>query len=101
MLHTSSIINTEGSWFNGMKIYWLHCLCNVYVLFFIFCFRVVFLGAATVLIFFLNALVLCFYLEPAQRITFCRCFLIFNQAVFCVDDGVVLWLKIKKSYYYD
>ena len=51
------------------------------------------------LIFFLNALVLCFYLEHVQRITFCRCFLIFNQAVFCVDDGVVLWLKIKKSYY--
>ena len=50
--------------------------------------------------FFLNALVLCFYLEHVQRITFCRCFLIFNQAVFCVDDGVVLWLKIKKSYYY-
>ena len=46
--------------------------------------------------FFLNALVLCFYLEHVQRITFCRCFLIFNQAVFCVDDGVVLWLKIKK-----
>ena len=41
-----------------------------------------------------------FYLEHVQRITFCRCFLIFNQAVFCVDDGVVLWLKIKKSYYY-
>ena len=40
------------------------------------------LGAATVLIFFLNALVLCFYLEHVQRITFCRCFLIFNQAVF-------------------
>ena len=53
------------------------------------------LGAATVLIFFLNALVLYFYLEHVQRITFCRCFLIFNQAVFCVDDGVVLWLKIK------
>ena len=51
------------------------------------------------LIFFLNALVLCFYYEHVQRITFCRCFLIFNQAVFCVDDGVVLWLKIKKSYY--
>ena len=50
--------------------------------------------------FFLNALVLCFYLEHVQRITFCRCFLIFNQAVFCVDDGVVLRLKIKKSYYY-
>ena len=46
--------------------------------------------------FFSNALVLCFYLEHVQRITFCRCFLIFNQAVFCVDDGVVLWLKIKK-----
>ena len=45
--------------------------------------------------FFLNALVLYFYLEHVQRITFCRCFLIFNQAVFCVDDGVVLWLKIK------
>ena len=55
----------------------------------------VFLGAATVLIFFLNALVLYFYVEHVQRITFCRCFLIFNQAVFCVDDGVVLWLKIK------
>ena len=93
-MHTSSIINTEGSWFNGMKIYRLHCLCNVYVLFFIFCFRVVLLGAATVLIFFLNPLVLYFYLEHVQRITFCRCFLIFNQAVFCVDDGVVLWLKI-------
>ena len=78
-----------------MKIYRLHCLCNVYVLFFIFCFRVVFLGAATVLIFFLNALVLYFCLEHVQRITFCRCFLIFNQAVFCIDDGVVLWLKIK------
>ena len=47
-------------------------------------------------IFFLNALVLYFYLEHIQRITFCCCFLIFNQAVFCVDDGVVLWLKIKK-----
>ena len=47
------------------------------------------------LIFFLNALVLYFYLEHVQRITFCRCFLIFNQAVFCVDDGIVLWLKIK------
>ena len=47
------------------------------------------------LIFFLNALVLYFYLEHVQRITFCRCFLIFNQAVFCVNDGVVLWLKIK------
>ena len=43
--------------------------------------------------FFLNALVLYFYLEHVQRITFCCCFLIFNQAVFCVDDGVVLWLK--------
>ena len=54
------------------------------------------LGAATVLIFFfLNAFVLYFYLEHVQRIMFCRCFLIFNQAVFCVDDGVVLWLKIK------
>ena len=51
-------------------------------------------GAATVLNFFLNALVLCFYLEHVQRITFYRCFLIFNQAVFCVDDGVVLRLKI-------
>ena len=78
-----------------MKIKRLHCLCNVYVLLFIFCFRVVFLGAATVLIFFLNALVLCFCLEHVQRITFCRCFHIFNQAVFCVDDGVVLWLKKK------
>ena len=47
------------------------------------------------LIFFFNALVLYFYLEHVQRITFCRCFLIFNQAVFCVDDGVVLWLKMK------
>ena len=47
------------------------------------------------LIFFSNALVLYFYLEHVQRITFCRCFLIFNQAVFCVDDGLVLWLKIK------
>ena len=46
---------------------------------------------------FLNALVLCFYLEHVQRITFCRCFLIFNPAVFCVDDGVILWLKIKKN----
>ena len=45
--------------------------------------------------FFLNALVLYFYLEHVQRITFCRCFLIFNQAVCCDDDGVVLWLKIK------
>ena len=26
---------------------------------------------------------------------FCRCFLIFNPVVFCVDDGVILWLKIK------
>ena len=49
--------------------------------------------------FFFNALVLCFYLEHVQRMTFCRCFLIFNQAGFCIDDGVVLWLKIKKSYY--
>ena len=67
------------------------CMCcflfSVFVLFF--------LGAATVLIFFLNAFVLYFYLEHVQRITFCCCFLIFNQAVFCVDDGVVLWLKIK------
>ena len=45
--------------------------------------------------FFLNALVLYFYLEHVQRITFCHCFLIFNPAVFCVDDGVILWLKIK------
>ena len=44
---------------------------------------------------FLNALVLYFYHEHVQRITFCRCFLIFNPAVFCVDDGVILWLKIK------
>ena len=69
------------------------CMCcflfSVFVLFF--------LGAATVLIFFLNALVLYFYLEHVQRITFCRCFLIFNQAVFCADDGVVLWLKIKNT----
>ena len=45
--------------------------------------------------FFLNALVLYFYLEHVQRITFCHCFLIFNAADFCVDDGVILWLKIK------
>ena len=44
---------------------------------------------------FLNALALYFYLEHVQRIAFCRCFLIFNPAVFCVDDGVILWLKIK------
>ena len=25
-----------------------------------------------------------------QRITFCRCFLIFNPAVVCVDDDVIL-----------
>ena len=36
-----------------------------------------------------------FFLEHVQRITFCRCFLIFNPAVFCVDDGVNLRLKIK------
>ena len=53
-----------------------------------------YLGAATELI-FLNALVLYFHLEHVQRITFCCCFLIFNPAVFCVDDGVILWLKIK------
>ena len=46
---------------------------------------------------FLNASVLYFYLEHVQRVTFCRCFLIFNPAVFCVDDGVILWLKIKNS----
>ena len=45
--------------------------------------------------FFLNALVLYFILSMFERITFCRCFLIFNPAVFCVDDGVILWLKIK------
>ena len=67
----------------------------MYVLFFIFCFRVVFFRCCDRANFFLNALVLYFYLEHVQRITFCRCFLIFNQAVFCVDDGVVLWLKIK------
>ena len=44
---------------------------------------------------FLNAFVLYFHLEHAQRISFCRCFLIFNPAVFCVNDGVILWLKIK------
>ena len=44
---------------------------------------------------FLNALVLYFYFEHVQRIRFCRCFLILNPAVFCVDDGVILWLKIK------
>ena len=49
---------------------------------------------ATVLI-FLNALVLYFCFEHVQRITFCRCFLIFNPAVFCVGDDVILWLKIK------
>ena len=27
-------------------------------------------------------------------ISFCRCFLIFNSVVFCVDDGVILWLKM-------
>ena len=64
------------------------------------CFRVVFFRCSDRANFFLNALVLCFYLEHVQRITFCRCFLISNQAVFCVNDGVVLWLKIKKSYYY-
>ena len=53
------------------------------------------LGAATGLIFFLNAFVLYFHLQHVQRVSFCRCFLIFNPAVFCVDDGVVLWLKIK------
>ena len=31
---------------------------------------------------------------PQKSETFAR-FLMFNQAVFCVDDGVVLWLKIK------
>ena len=41
-LHTSGIINTEGSWFNGMKTYRLYCLCNVYVLFFTSCFCVLF-----------------------------------------------------------
>ena len=45
--------------------------------------------------FFLNAFVLYFHLEHVQRISFCRCFLIFNPVVFCVDDGVILWLKIK------
>ena len=44
---------------------------------------------------FLNDLVLYFHLEHVQRITFCRRFHIFNPAVFCVDDGVILWLKIK------
>ena len=45
--------------------------------------------------FFLNALVLYFYLEHVQRTTFCRCFLIFNPGVFCVDNGIILWLNIK------
>ena len=81
-------------WFNGMKIYGLYCLCNVYVSFFISCFCV-FLGAATVLIFFLNAFVLYLHLEHVQRMSFCRCFLIFNPAFFCVDKGVILCLKIK------
>ena len=44
---------------------------------------------------FLNAFVLYFHLEYVQRVSFCRCFLIFNPAVYCVDDGVILWLKIK------
>ena len=70
------------------------------VFYFYFLFSCCFFRCSDRANFFLNALVLCFYLEHVQRITFCRCFLIFNQAVFCVDDGVVLWLKIKKSYYY-
>ena len=44
---------------------------------------------------FFNSLVLYFYLEHVQRIMFCRCILIFNPAVFCVGEGVILWLKIK------
>ena len=78
-----------------MKIYRLYCLCNVHVLFFISCFWVDFFRCSDGANFFLNALVLHFYLEHVQRVMFCRCFLIFNPAVFCVDDGVILWLKIK------
>ena len=47
-------------------------------------FRLIFsrqIGAATVLI-FLNAFVPYFHLEHVQRISFCRCFLIVNPAVF-------------------
>ena len=75
-----------------MKIYRLHCLRNVFYFLFLCCFL---LGAATVLIFFFKALVLYFYLEHVKRVTFCRCFPIFNPADFCVDDGVILWLKTK------
>ena len=64
-------------------------LFSVFVFFFYF-----FLRPATVLIFF-NAFVLYFHLEHVQRISFCRCFFIFNPAVVSVDNGVVLWLKIK------
>ena len=84
------------SWFNGMKIYRLSCLCMFcfYFLFFIV-FFFFFLGAATVL--FLIAFVLYFHLEHVQHISFCRCFLIFNSVVLCVDDGIILWLKVKNS----
>ena len=29
------------------------------------------------------------YLKHVQRISFCCCFLIFNPAVFCADNGVI------------
>ena len=48
----------------------------------------IYLGTATVLI-SVNALVLYFHLEHVQRITFSRCFLIFNPAVLCVVEGVI------------
>ena len=65
-------------------------MCMFCFLFPVFVFFL-FLGAATMLIlFFLNDLVLYFHLEQAQQISFCRCFLILNPAVFCVDDGDIL-----------
>ena len=68
----------------------------MYVLIFISCFCVLlFFQVRDRANFFLNAFVLYFHLEHFQRISFYRCFLMFNPAVFCVDDGVILWLKIK------
>ena len=52
------------------------------------------LGAATALI-FSDAFVLHFHLKRVQRTSFCRCFLISNSVVLCVDDDVIFWLKTK------
>ena len=42
---------------------------------------------------FFYAFVPYFHLVYVQRTSFCHCFLIFNPAVFYVDDGVISWLK--------